>query len=169
MFLCAKNKKKKIRPKIDEGTDRPWEEFALPRKSVNDISQDKPPGGCLESLGRCTNSANADRDTVGFCSLDGRMDWCRKNNMNVIQRLQVPKSLVADKNPTAPLYFWQLYSLMGKDMIRHLVSDFYKEIFLDTEEIWFRMGFINGDQTHHARQQERYGNMRRETVYNSVR
>lgn len=52
------------------------------------------------------------------------------------------KSLVASTNLNDPLYFWQLYSLIGTKPILDLVTDFYTRVFDDTQNAWFRDVFI---------------------------
>jgi truncated hemoglobin YjbI len=56
--------------------------------------------------------------------------------------LRVPKiaSLNASPNKDDPLYFWQLYSVLGKALVLGIVKKFYKRVFDDQEE-WFRSAF----------------------------
>jgi truncated hemoglobin YjbI len=53
--------------------------------------------------------------------------------------------LQANPDWSKPLYFWQLYSLLGEDSINAIVSDFYNRIWNDkTEENkWFVQSFTN--------------------------
>lgn len=66
---------------------------------------------------------------------------------------RIAKSLVADTDTTNPLYFWQLYSLIGHQPIIDIVSDFYTRVYDDTET-WFRDAFarISGKDHHIATQ-----------------
>jgi truncated hemoglobin YjbI len=159
MFSSSK-RRKRVKPSQGDVAkrDEEWDEFAvlhMHRKGMDDIVDDRTPDGCLASLGKLV-SPTPDRSVVGYCSAESRLDWCNANNIGFVERLSITKSLVADKNPDAPLYFWQVYSLTGREPIHNLLVDFYDCIFNDTEEIWFRMGFKNGDKKHHATLQERY-------------
>eukprot|EP01006_Ploeotia_vitrea_P001833 TRINITY_DN105753_c0_g1_i1.p1 TRINITY_DN105753_c0_g1~~TRINITY_DN105753_c0_g1_i1.p1 ORF type:complete len:276 (+),score=31.72 TRINITY_DN105753_c0_g1_i1:109-828(+) len=53
------------------------------------------------------------------------------------------ESLNADPDPSKPLYFWQLYSVMGRTLIEQIVTDFYTRIFdsTDPEHTEFRYAF----------------------------
>lgn len=56
------------------------------------------------------------------------------------------QSVEADLDRTKPLYFWQLYSIIGKDPIVAFVTTFYDRIFADddTEEgLQFKNAFAN--------------------------
>mmetsp|Transcript_19692 Transcript_19692/g.46024 ORF Transcript_19692/g.46024 Transcript_19692/m.46024 type:complete len:241 (-) Transcript_19692:286-1008(-) len=51
-------------------------------------------------------------------------------------------SLQASTNTNDPLYFWQLYSLIGEELVLELLTNFYDRVFDDTEEFhWFRAIF----------------------------
>ena len=66
-------------------------------------------------------------------------------------------SRVASTNTDDPLYFWQLYSLIGHDLVVEIVSDFYERVFADTENPWFRDVFDRaGPQGHHINTQVAY-------------
>jgi len=91
----------------------------------------------------------------GHCTASGRLDWCKAHD--IVDTEKITKSIVADKDPNAPLYYWQLYSLLGMDMIREMVLDFYRSVFADTEELWFRDVFIElNDMEQHTRVQTWY-------------
>jgi truncated hemoglobin YjbI len=62
-------------------------------------------------------------------------------------------SLDASSNPDDPLYFWQLYSVLGTAPVRRIVEKFYKRVFEDTET-WFRSAFSSiAPLDHHVRAQ----------------
>jgi truncated hemoglobin YjbI len=68
-----------------------------------------------------------------------------------------PKSLVASTNLDDPLYFWQIYSLIGHKPLVALVTDFYKRVFDDTENDWFRGVFVAiAPLNHHIMTQAAY-------------
>jgi len=63
------------------------------------------------------------------------------------------ESLIADPDPSKPLYFWQLVSLIGDDRIFDLIVDFYNRIYNDKrEEVkWFRKVFEDiASARHHS-------------------
>ena len=65
-------------------------------------------------------------------------------------------SLKHDPNTLHPLYFWQLYSLLGYDKVHKIISSFYKSIFNDknAENQWFKNSFSKiGSLQHHIRTQ----------------
>lgn len=67
------------------------------------------------------------------------------------------QSLEASTNLKDPLYFWQLYSLIGVDPIRHLVTDFYERVFADIGNAWFRDVFVHvAPLEHHIHTQVAY-------------
>jgi len=66
-------------------------------------------------------------------------------------------SLTASNNMTKPLYFWQLYSIAGEDMIHLLIRRFYEKIFNDKNSDWFRDEFVDsGHLEYHIRGQKRF-------------
>jgi hypothetical protein len=54
----------------------------------------------------------------------------------------VPETTQADPDPSKPLYFWQLYSVMGEERIKALTQQFYTYVFND-ENDWFRKIFAS--------------------------
>ena len=50
-------------------------------------------------------------------------------------------SLHASSNPQDPLFFWQIYSIAGVQPILHVVTNFYRRIYHDTTQEWFRSVF----------------------------
>lgn len=61
-------------------------------------------------------------------------------------------SLTAPTDPSKPVQFWQLYSILGQEPIVRIVSDFYQRVFDD--EDWFTSVFAKvGDVGHHINTQ----------------
>lgn len=61
-------------------------------------------------------------------------------------------SLAASNDPTKPIQFWQLYSVLGQERIVKIVANFYARIFKD--EDWFRTAFERvGPMNHHINTQ----------------
>lgn len=67
------------------------------------------------------------------------------------------KSLVASNDSSDPLYFWQLYSILGRSRIQHLITIFYTKILNDSENPWFRDAFRKlGDLDYHVTGQTKF-------------
>lgn len=91
----------------------------------------------------------------GHCTAVGRVDWCKYKG--IIDTTTITREIQFNPDPNAPLYYWQLYSIMGPDIIREVLLDFYKSIFADTEELWFRDHFASlNDVEQHTRVQAWY-------------
>ncbi len=66
-------------------------------------------------------------------------------------------SLVASNDKTEPLYFWQLYSILGEDIIEKLIRLFYTNVFEDKKNSWFSDEFIEiGPIEYHVRGQKKF-------------
>ena len=66
-------------------------------------------------------------------------------------------SLHASNDPNKPIYFWQLYSILGEKPVEKLIRLFYTRIFNDTENSWFSQEFIEiGDVEYHVRGQKNF-------------
>jgi truncated hemoglobin YjbI len=50
-------------------------------------------------------------------------------------------SLEASDDPDDPLYFWQLYSIVGKHPVRKIAQNFYNRVFEDADDDDFRATF----------------------------
>lgn len=69
----------------------------------------------------------------------------------------ISDSLHADMDISQPLYFWQLYSIIGKEPILAFITEFYNRIYADTKEEWFLVAFTGiGDKAHHIKSQSSY-------------
>ena len=67
-------------------------------------------------------------------------------------------SLVASKNKTDKVYFWQLYSIIGQDPLHMLIKTFYENIFDDDKHPWFKNEFAEiGDVDYHIKGQKIFG------------
>lgn len=59
------------------------------------------------------------------------------------------KALSLNADPASErVYFWQLFSILGKETILEIVSTFYEYVFAD-EEDWFRGAFIESGDIHY--------------------
>ena len=59
----------------------------------------------------------------------------------------IDRSLVPQINANR-LYFWQLFSILGKEKILQIVTTFYENVFTDSEE-WFREAFEESGDIHY--------------------
>lgn len=61
-------------------------------------------------------------------------------------------SLFAPNNPSKPIQFWQLYSVLGPKRIVAIIQNFYRKVYQD--EAWFRRVFARvGHERYHVRTQ----------------
>ena len=70
--------------------------------------------------------------------------------------LQLDKKVITlngFENDTDTLYFWQLYSILGEDRIRELISDFYENVFSDTDAFFSDFFKDLGSLDHHIQGQ----------------
>ena len=66
-------------------------------------------------------------------------------------------SLIASNDKTKPLYFWQLYSVLGDKYIENLIRLFYTKLFNDTKNKWFSDEFIEiGSIEYHVKGQKKF-------------
>jgi truncated hemoglobin YjbI len=66
-------------------------------------------------------------------------------------------TLTADPDTTKPLYYWQLYSLLGWEYIEEIVTKFYERVYDDDEDPHFRKAFTQlADLQHHIETQSAY-------------
>lgn len=113
----------------------------------------KPIKSEIKMEGRCPFQPQS-----GYATSDTRLEWMRRNN--IIMDDDYPddmKSLEANPDHTAPLYFWQIYSLIGKRPIISIVRNFYERVYQDKENPWFRNVFANiSDIGYHISAQSAY-------------
>lgn len=66
-------------------------------------------------------------------------------------------SLIASNDTTKPLYFWQLYSILGEEYIENLIRLFYTNLFNDQKNKWFSEEFIDiGSIEYHVKGQKKF-------------
>lgn len=76
---------------------------------------------------------------------------------NKINKNENVLSLIASNNKKEIIYFWQLYSIVGRQPIEDLIRRFYTSIFNDNKAPWFRDEFIQaGDIEYHVRGQTNF-------------
>ena len=67
------------------------------------------------------------------------------------------RSLYPSSLQTDQLYFWQLYNLLGEEVITNIISRFYEKILLDRDNLWFSDVFRKtGSLEYHVIGQKRF-------------
>ena len=80
----------------------------------------------------------------GYTTAAVHDEYCEQNPLTAMPvDTSNPYNLTAGDDPQDPLHFWQLYSILGEEAIVTIVTDFYKRVFADHEEVWFRDAFVN--------------------------
>ena len=76
---------------------------------------------------------------IGFLTLKYRNDFLNSIGKSIDSKID----LIASDNKEKPLYFWQLYSILGYDNILLIVKTFYGHIFneQDIKKKWFKSKF----------------------------
>ena len=99
---------------------------------------------------------------IGYFTEKGKQLWIehhiKSKNLSMPDNID---SLYYDKDRSKPLYFWQLYSLLGKDRIENILKEFYKSVFNDSnikEYNWFAKEFIttSADIKYHVQKQSEF-------------
>jgi truncated hemoglobin YjbI len=93
----------------------------------------------------------------GYSTEQGRREYLKSHQVSDLSKAM---SLYADPDQTSqPLYYWQLYSLLGQRPIIELVTAFYTRVYADddAEFEWFRHAFTRlGSKEHHIQAQAAY-------------
>ena len=98
---------------------------------------------------RCPFASNS-----GYATADTRQDWLKHKGIIADESML---SLEADSDTSKPLYFWQIYSLIGHRPILHIVRDFYLRVFDDSDDPEFRITFTRlGGVEYHIQRQAAY-------------
>lgn len=80
-----------------------------------------------------------------------------KNLLPIIHQNKEITGLYASKDLNKTLYFWQIYSIIGPEPIRKLISVFYTSIFESTTDLWFKEEFEDlGPLKHHIDRQSEF-------------
>lgn len=93
--------------------------------------------------------------TCGYTTVQGRLDWLKAHGITNSEAVKkISSSLFADPDLDAPLYYWQLFSILGQGNIVNIVSNFYERVYADNEERWFKKAFSDiSDMDHHVQTQ----------------
>jgi hypothetical protein len=88
----------------------------------------------------------------GYSTLESRKEYMKTRGLK-----EAPTSLQAHLDVISPLYFWQIYSIWGKQPILDICADFYYFIYLDDDAPWFREVFERvASKQHHIMTQAGY-------------
>ena len=101
--------------------------------------------------------AEPKRETgFGYFTERGRQLWIKQHPKEAEDNKEYIDSLNYNPDETKPLYFWQLYSLMGTQRIVQIITVFYTSVFEDKNE-WFVEAFTDiGPLEHHIRTQSQF-------------
>ena len=104
------------------------------------------------------SKARIHKTSCGYTTMNGRMEFLAASGItDKAQQKLISESLTADTQLDAPLYHWQLFSVMGIEHIHALVTSFYDRVYDDTQEQWFRDAFARiSDKEHHINTQTAY-------------
>jgi truncated hemoglobin YjbI len=90
----------------------------------------------------------------GFATTSARQEYLDQNRLDPAK---VPSTIVADMDPTKPLYFWQIHSLTGQEPLFSICSDFYDLVYQDEDAPWFKNVFERAaPKDHHIFAQAAY-------------
>jgi len=91
-----------------------------------------------------------------------QQDYLKKQvSLGIMTKNQITSSSVlsynANPDQSSVLYFWQLYSVIGSDKLKKLITVFYTRIFNDNKAPWFRDVFVElGSIDYHVNGQHRF-------------
>ena len=112
----------------------------------------KKPSG-WRAKGRCPFSDGSH----GYTTEQGRHDWLESKGIMSDAARAVTDDVRASPDLSIPLYYWQLYSLLGPDAITNLVRRFYGRIFGDTTPGSIASAFTRiADLDHHVATQSAF-------------
>lgn len=95
----------------------------------------------------------------GYTTAAVHKESCRHNPEIKATDVSNEYALMADTDHNQPLYFWQLYSLIGQKPIIDLVTDFYRRVYADQDPKyqWFKKAFTElAPLDHHIATQTAY-------------
>lgn len=79
-----------------------------------------------------------------------------KNDKICIEDIPKAMLLYPDEDKSSPIYFWQLYSILGDKPIYSLIKSFYTKV-LNDEQKWFSEEFLDlGDLDYHVNGQVKF-------------
>ena len=107
------------------------------------------------AIPKARKSIKLNKTCGGYTTKQGREDWLCCHGIKDKQLLRtVTESMDADLDHSKPLYYWQLYSILGHHHVRSLVKDFYRAVYADKKNKWFRDAFTDiSDIDHHIHTQ----------------
>ncbi|GMI57269.1 hypothetical protein ScalyP_jg6143 [Parmales sp. scaly parma] len=96
--------------------------------------------------------------SCGYATQAARIDFLRIQGLPQNVAKLVANDLQAATDLTEPLYFWQLYSIIGDEgIITRIITSFYQNVYNDDDDPEFRQAFarISGIE-HHIETQTQY-------------
>jgi len=98
----------------------------------------------------------------GYATRESRQEWFEAHGKPLPggdERRELPADMLTANtdDPSAQLFHWQLYSLLGSDRIVALVRRFYERVFDDTDDPSFKQAFVQvAGLEHHVETQSAY-------------
>jgi truncated hemoglobin YjbI len=98
----------------------------------------------------------------GYATRESRQEWFEAHGQPLPggdERRELPVDMLTANtdDPSAQLFHWQLYSLLGSDRIVALVRRFYERVFNDTDDPSFKQAFVQvAGLEHHVETQSAY-------------
>lgn len=116
-------------------------------QKASPLSEEAAPQTCPQQPELRRTIANARQCSMGYATRDAIAHF-RKMHPEVTA--EAAHSLQANLDTSRPLYFWQLYSVLGTNRIVEIVRNLYTRIYADTEEPWLPKAFTRiADVDHH--------------------
>eukprot|EP00164_Ancoracysta_twista_P000286 GFYU01000402.1.p1 GENE.GFYU01000402.1~~GFYU01000402.1.p1 ORF type:complete len:251 (+),score=71.52 GFYU01000402.1:210-962(+) len=93
----------------------------------------------------------------GYATADSRRAWLTAKGITGAAADKISNSLEASTDPSHPIYYWQLFSVLGASRIEKIVQRFYENVYADDEDPEFKRAFtrISGIG-HHVRTQTQF-------------
>jgi len=91
--------------------------------------------------------------SCGYATREARLEWFQAHGVpyNDLGAKIASEELTANRDTTKPLYYWQLYSLLGPDRIEAVVKRFYERVYEDDDNPFFKQAFTRiGSLDHHV-------------------
>jgi len=102
-------------------------------------------------------SAPKHSPACGYATAASRLDYLQQNGIDDSNNNLFASQLIPDPDWTTPLYYWQLYALLGGDRITAIVRTFYTKIFKKEADEEFVSTFSSvGGLEHHIDTQKSY-------------
>jgi hypothetical protein len=87
---------------------------------------------------------------AGYATAAARVEFMESCGKSAGPNRQLtPSELTADPDTSKPLFYWQLFSILGYDRIESLIRTFYNRVFADNEDPEFKEAFVRVSGVEH--------------------